>query len=507
MSSKYVDPVAITQVIGCVFNSPKLLDLTDKYTVTEEDFVENFHKILFGAIYKIHESGVTNISIENITDYLSTKPKSFAIYNQNKGEEYLNKIVELSSPMAFDYYYSRMKKMSLLRAYDNYGIDVSFIYDIDNILDTKKKQEQEEFLDNSSLIDIADLIDQRIQQVRFSYADNEINEAVRAGDGVLELIETLKKNPEVGIPLYGPIINTVTRGARLRKFYLRSAPTGCGKTRSLIADACFIGCDKMYDPDYGWISIGEAQPALFITTEQDKEELQTMMLAFLSNVDEEHIINGYYTEGEEERVIEAGKILLNSSLYIEELPDFSLQDVENTILRNIREHDIMYVMYDYIHTSMKILEEITKRSGGVKLREDNILFMLSTRLKDICNKYGIFIFSATQLNGSFKDEKIPDQTLLRGAKAIADKIDFGCILLNTTDEDIESLESILSTGIFERPNIKLSVYKNRRGKYKGVYLWCKADLGTCRIRPMFCTSYGYELIPIDNVNIEVKSAF
>ena len=34
---------------------------------------------------------------------------------------------------------------------------------------------------------------------------------------------------------------------------------------------------------------------------------------------------------------------------------------------------------DYIQTSMKILEEITRRSGGVKLREDNILFMLSTR--------------------------------------------------------------------------------------------------------------------------------
>jgi len=48
---------------------------------------------------------------------------------------------------------------------------------------------------------------------------------------------------------------------------------------------------------------------------------------------------------------------------------------------------------------MKILEEITKRSGGVRLREDNILFMISIRLKDLCNEYGIFIMTATQLNG------------------------------------------------------------------------------------------------------------
>ena len=158
---------------------------------------------------------------------------------------------------------------------------------------------------------------------------------------------------------------------------------------------------------------------------------------------------------------------------------------------------------------MKILEEITKRSGGIKLREDNVLFMLSTRLKDLCNKYGIFIMSATQLNGDWKDAKIPDQNLLRGAKAIADKIDYGAILLNTTDEDLVALEKILSTTMFSKPTIKMSIYKNRRGRYKGVILWCKADLGTCRIQPMFCTSYDYEMVSLDDVRIRIDevSAF
>ena len=32
---------------------------------------------------------------------------------------------------------------------------------------------------------------------------------------------------------------------------------------------------------------------------------------------------------------------------------------------------------------MKILEEISRRSGGVRLREDNILFLLGVKLKDI----------------------------------------------------------------------------------------------------------------------------
>lgn len=55
----------------------------------------------------------------------------------------------------------------------------------------------------------------------------------------------------------------------------------------------------------------------------------------------------------------------------------------------------------------------------------------------------------------------------------------------------------------------MSIYKNRRGRYKGVYLWCKADLGTCRINPIFATDYSYEMISIDDVRIKVEepSAF
>ena len=410
---------------------------------------------------------------------------------------------------AFDYYYGRLKKFSLLRAYDNYGVDISDIYDIDNILDTQKKQLQEDQLDNSTLEQIADRVEGKIEEIRLQYVDDSFGEAQHASEGIYDLIEKFKKHPEVGVPLYGPLINTVTRGARLKKFYLRSAATGIGKTRSMIADCCYIGCNKIYDENFGWIGSGPSEPTLFITTEQELEEIQTMMLAFLSNVNEEHILNGEYLEGEEERVLQAAKLLENSPIYVEELPDFSLKDVEDKIKKNIREHDIKYVFHDYIHTSLKILEEITRRSGGVKLREDNILFMLSTRLKDICNKYGVFIMSATQLNGSYVDSDTPDQNLLRGAKAIADKIDYGAILLGVKDDDLVSLENILSTNAFEKPTIKMSIYKNRRGRYKGVLLWCKADLGCCRIKPMFCTTYDYEMVSIDDVRIRIddESAF
>lgn len=509
MSSKFVDTTAIMQVIGCIYKHPYLLEQEDKYFFHEEDFTERFHQTLFGSIYNLKMLGANKIDIDDILNYLSTRPTREAEFKVNKGEEYLAKLVDIADLSKFDYYYGRMKKMTLLRFYDNSGIDVRDLYDPDNILDIKKKQIQEDWLDNSSLEMIAQKIDDKIEMIKSTCVDNSFGKARHASEGIRGLIDRLKETPEVGVPLYGPLINTVTRGARLKKFYLRSAPTGCGKSRSMIADACNISCNEIYDEQLGWIKNGNAEPTLYITTEQELEEVQTMMLAFLSNVNEDKILNGNYENDEEERVIRAAEILERSPLYVEELPDFSLRDIESTIKRNVRDNQVKYVFHDYIHTSLKILEEITKRSGGVKLREDNILFMISIRLKDLCNELGIFIMSATQLNGDWQEAKEANQNLLRGAKAIADKIDLGAIILPTKEDDIVSLEKILSTGVFQKPNLKLSIYKNRRGKFKSVILWCHADLGTCRIKPMFLTDHSYEMLPIENINIvvEEESAF
>ena len=507
--SKFVDVSSIMQVIGCVFNNPSLLEQTDKYLITDDDFSERFHKIVFGAIYNIYNLGAKKITLKNILDFLAEHPKSEAVFKKEKGEEWLLQVIENSIPTAFDYYYNRLKKMTLLRAFDNCGVDVSFIYDPDNILDTKKKQIQEEWLDNTSLAEIANKVTERLDGIVSTYVSQTFGEVHRPQDGAEALREKLRQHPDVGVPLYGPLINTVTRGARLRKLFLRSAPSGYGKTRTMVADTCNIGCDMIYDDMFGWIKNGTAEPVLYITTEQELEEIQTMMWAFISGVDEDHIMNNTYVGNEEERVDEAMRVLERSKIFIIELPDFSLRDVENLIKQNIRENGVKYVIFDYIMTSLKILEEIAGRAGGVRLREDNILFMLSRRLKDIANEYGVFILSGTQLNADWKESDTPDQNLLRGAKSIADSIDLGMHVLPVLQKDIEGLETILAANTFDKPNVKVSIYKNRRGRYKGIYLWTKADYGTCRFKPMFATTWDYEIIPIEDLKIiaEEPSAF
>ena len=504
MSSKYVDVAAIVQVIGNIYQTPALLD-NDNYTFIEEDFTEEFHKVLFGSIYNLHALGAKEINLNTIEDYLNQRPKSLGIYRANKGPEYLTKISKETQLATFDYYYQRMKKMTLLRMYDNIGMNLSWLYDVDNIFDTKKKQAQEDWFDNTTLEDIAAIIDDKITTIKMKYIDDANNDFIQAGDRVENLIESLQKHPEVGYPMYGPLINTVTRGARLKKFYLFSAATGVGKTRFMISQFASIACDQIYDnKTKSWIANGTKEPAMFVTTEQDIDEIQTMILAFLSGVDEGHIIYNSYEDDELERVKYAAVLMQKCPLYIKKLPDFALKDIENTIKYGIREWGVRYVFFDYLHTSMKILSEVTSKTGIKGLREDNVLFMISIRLKDLCQEYGVFIMSATQLNADYITAQQYDQNLLRGAKSIADKIDLGAIMLQTSQEDKEALREIIMKSGYEEPNIKMSIYKNRRGKYKDILLWCKADRGQCKFIPLFATDYQYKLIELPDLVIKIN---
>ena len=53
------------------------------------------------------------------------------------------------------------------------------------------------------------------------------------------------------------------------------------------------------------------------------------------------------------------------------------------------------------------------------------------------------------------------------------------------------------------PDTKISVYKNRRGRYKDILMWCTSNKGTCKITPRFVTDYQYQLIDIPALKINV----
>ena len=188
---RYVDIPAIVQVIGCVYRNPNLID-DERYSFTSEDFTEDLHKVVFGSIFNLHNLGVEKITTSVIEDYLQKKPKKLSVYKTYDGTGYLSKAVSICQPDAFNYYYHKMKKMTLLRMYnERAGLDLSWLYDINNIFDQRKKQEQEEWIDNATEEQIAEAIDNKIEDIKLKYLNGAVDDIIQAGVGSVQMQVTL----------------------------------------------------------------------------------------------------------------------------------------------------------------------------------------------------------------------------------------------------------------------------------------------------------------------------
>ena len=171
--SKIVDLDAILQALGDVYKQPSLLGQEDKYKIIPSDFTKDFHRILFGTMQRLYELGAPTITINDIESFLRKREKDFAVYETNNGNEFLQKVIEAAEPDNFEYYYNRMKKFSLLRAYNEMaGLDISFIYDSENIFDVRKRKQQDDDLDSCSIEKLNEKNEQQVNKVGEKFSDN-----------------------------------------------------------------------------------------------------------------------------------------------------------------------------------------------------------------------------------------------------------------------------------------------------------------------------------------------
>lgn len=493
---------SIIQVLGNLIKDPTLLSETDKYQLENNDFPERFHKIIFAAIHNLYKDGAESIDEVAIDGFLQQYGIQYEVFNQNDGVEYIQTIKEMSKEGNFDYYYERLKKFSLVREMDGLGFDVSEIYD-ESILNPREKEELMTKFDSMKIEDILKVYDNKMIDIKDKFESNSEARGIQAGDGVDDLLDRLKKNPDIGLPLNSPMLSSIARGSRKKKLYLRSGGTGFGKSRHILADSCKLSAKGWYDSKTNtWIKNPSTVSSLVISTEMIFEELQTPALAYIADVNEDKIVQNIMTEEEEVRVRYAANILKESPIYYEFLPDFNIKDIERTIEKNIIKHGVTHIFHDYLHSSVGILSEFAKNSG-VSLREDQILLLMTDKLKQICNRADVFLLSATQLNDGWKEawrkgEEI-DQSYIRASKAVVDKVDFACIILPPSKKELDEIEPILSKDFGQHPNLVTHVFKNRGNKHTRVKIFSHINMGTMRITDLFCTNSENELIQVDEL--------
>ena len=506
ISKDLFDTNASTYVLSYLMHDPLILQ-NDRFTFCKDDFYKPLQQMVFYAIFNMAQLGTEKISPQDIDLYLKQYDAQYEFYKANKGYEFVMQcyqIAESEDAKLFEFYYNRLKKFSFLRDLEAIGYDTKEFYDTQ--ANALNKDLEDERLNKTSLDAIGNRIRAHLVEIENRHIGKDDSTSQTAAKGLRHLVAELKESPEVGLPLDGEIINYAARGARLGKLYTYSAPSGQGKTRYMVGNACAISFPYI-DKDSGKIIYrgtleqDDYQKIVYIATEQKADEIQTLILAYVSGVNERNILLGSYTPEEEDRINKALDIIekYQDNFMIEYMSDPSIAQVKTVMARYIIQHNIQYLFYDYIFSSPGLLSEFR----DVEVREDVALMMLSNSIKETASNYNVFIQSATQLNENWSKREVGprDQNCLRGSKAIADKIDIGLIGVRLGEAEMKQIDTVLKELRAQNPikykkdpNIVIDIYKNRRGELNSVKVFRYFDYATCHCEDLFITDCSYKAV-------------
>ena len=480
---------------------PSLLSEKDKYNLQPSDFESRFERYIFIAILNSYTNGAQSLSEIDIDNYLMEHKDQYLLFQQNNGISYLQDALDMSTPENFEYYYNRIKKFNCLKDLKKSGFDISEFYE-ENELNPRQFEINQRF-ETLKPKDIFDSLKRRIYKVEGEYVEGDASITTDVSVGIDELLEKLKNSPDAGARFQGKYFNTVTRGARKGKYYIVSFPSGGGKTRLLLGEACYLAFPMRYSWEtMEWKITGNAEKTLFIATEQAKEEIQTMVIAYLTGINEDVILYGHFTK-EQQTIIDQAKEVIKkykNNLMIVQIPMPSVEIVKSVIRQNCIVNDTKNVFFDYIFSNPALLNEFR----DLRIREDVALLMLSTALKDLAVEQDVFMMSATQLNSSqdTNEKGIKNQNSIRGSKSIVDKADIAMIGGLVPDDQRDQIAPYVAK--YGMPTQVYDVYKVRRGKWTNLKIWSNVDLGTCRRSDVFVTDSNIKEIevPIMEVNFD-----
>lgn len=483
-----VDKNSIMQIFGSLMKHPQYLSETDRYNLTLDDFYYKFDKYVFAAIDNLYRNGAQRIQPIDVENYLQTNATASTIFKNNNGIEYLQDADYLAEEKNFEFYYKRLKKVNLLTRLQKNGIDTSEFYIEDltkpNALEVNQKFEE---------LDIDDILEglkKKLLGIEREFIQHEVTQTESAFYNIKEIIEAAAEGADIGVPIQGEILNEVLAGARLGTLIIRSAGSGTGKTRQAVGDACLIAYPFRYeDSKKEWVQIGTGKKVLFIATEQTIPEIQKMILAYLTGFNESKFRYGNFTE-KEERIIKQALWVMEQykdNFFIVQMPNPRIDLVKNLVREQVLLHDIEYVFYDYIFISPSLLSEFK----GVALRNDEILLMFSTALKELAVELNVCMFTSTQVNANADSSTtIRNESSIAGSRAVINKADIGMIMARPSKEELDFLSN-LGLGI---PNIVTDIYKVRSGEWTQVRIWSYVDLGNLRKVDLYMTDSRMEVI-------------
>ena len=473
----------IQQVLGSLMKHPQFLSEVDKYSLSISDFSTKFEKYIFNAINGLWHNGAQRITALDIESYLEANDAAKKLYEQQNGLEYLQDIEEFSNIENFPYYYTKLKKLNLLRDLKKQNFPVSEFYQED--LTAADAMEINQRFEELTVSDIITAVKKKLLVLESDYVGTEEVQEWNIGDDIDELVESFGAEGSVGLPIQGSIFNKIIDGAQRSCLTIRSGASGTGKTRNAVADACILAFPIRYNSSTAsWEQKGSNQRVLFIITEQTDIQIKKMILAYLTDINESKFKYGHFTEEEKKRITQGKQIMKDyaDNFILVRIPNPTIDLVKTKVREKVLLHDIGYVFYDYIFIGPALLNEFR----GFGVRNDEVLLMMATALKDLAVELDVCIFTSTQVNANVDNNtNIRNESSLAGGRSTINKADNGAIMARPTKEELETLEPIIA--VHGKPNLVTDIFKVRSGEWTQVRIWSIVDLGTMKREDLFLT--------------------
>lgn len=269
-------------------------------------------------------------------------------------------------------------------------------------------------------------------------------------------------------------------------------------TSSAIADACYLAYPFRYNATTcEWEQEGNCERVLFVVTEQRFKEVRLMILAYLTDINRSRFKYADFSDREMGVINQAIHLMekFSENLILVKMPNPTIESVKTIVRENCIIHDIGYVFYDYIFIGPSLLNEFK----GFALRNDEVLLMFATALKDLAVELDVAMFTSTQLNAKGEDNKdIRNEGTLAGGRSTINKADNGAIMARPTKEELEILQPLYENRPEHKPNLVTDIFKVRSGEWTQVRIWSDMNLGTLKKRDLFITDSRME--PVENFN-------
>jgi replicative DNA helicase len=383
--------------------------------VRAEHFYIFAHQKIFEAIAKLNDDQGKPADIVTLAEYLAQNK----LLEEAGGYPYLADLWDAAPSAAhFRHYAEIIQKKAIVR----------------NLIHAGNELQADA---NDQSIPPAELLDSAERRILDIAEMGITGDTITLGDALKEAYDRLDHRKKQGENEFSGIatgyldLDNLTAGFQNSELIILAARPSVGKTAFALNIARHV-------------IVEEKLPVLFVSLEQARVELAERLICCQARVDSHRLRRGHLGSDEMQKIFEAGDILSNGQLFIDDTPGQSMLRIAANARRLKKRHNLRLVMIDYL----QLIDPDDRRDS----RQEQVS-AISRRLKFLARELKVPVVALAQVNRSSEDRQDhrPRLSDLRESGAIEQDADT-VLMLHRPDKEPGQDEGLIEVIVAKQRN-------------------------------------------------------